>query len=94
MKVLKGHVRNRARPEGYIAECYLADECVQFCGRYISQAANVGLKHASNEDLVFKNIVAGHPPSAREVKIITSDLYDIACRYILSNGSEVEVYIK
>ncbi|KAL6185460.1 hypothetical protein ACLB2K_041593 [Fragaria x ananassa] len=29
MKVLKGYVRNRAAPEGSIAENYLADECVR-----------------------------------------------------------------
>lgn len=45
MKALKGHVRNRARPEGCITECYLADECVEFRGTYISQAADTGVKH-------------------------------------------------
>ncbi|KAL6194567.1 hypothetical protein ACLB2K_035649 [Fragaria x ananassa] len=31
-KVLKDYVKNRARPEGSIAENYLADECLRFCG--------------------------------------------------------------
>ncbi|KAL5856940.1 hypothetical protein ACOSQ3_004398 [Xanthoceras sorbifolium] len=52
MKVLKGYVRNCARPEGCIAECYLADECMQFCSTYIPQAENIGDKHNRNEDLV------------------------------------------
>ncbi|XP_050387384.1 uncharacterized protein LOC126803657 [Argentina anserina] len=34
MKVLKDYVKNRACPEGSIAENYLADECIRFCGRY------------------------------------------------------------
>jgi hypothetical protein len=32
---LKRYVRNRARPEGSIAEAYIADECLTFCFRYM-----------------------------------------------------------
>ncbi|KAL5761833.1 hypothetical protein ACOSP7_018097 [Xanthoceras sorbifolium] len=32
---LKGYVRNKARPEGSIAEGYLIDECLTFCSQYI-----------------------------------------------------------
>ncbi|XP_038697901.1 uncharacterized protein LOC119995458 [Tripterygium wilfordii] len=32
---LKGYVRNKARPEGSIAEGYLAEECMTFCSRYL-----------------------------------------------------------
>ncbi|XP_062156838.1 uncharacterized protein LOC133864501 isoform X3 [Alnus glutinosa] len=31
----KRFVRNRARPEGSIAECYLSDECLTFCSSYL-----------------------------------------------------------
>ncbi len=31
----KRFVRNRARPEGPIAECYLSDECLTFCSSYL-----------------------------------------------------------
>ncbi|CAL8174093.1 unnamed protein product [Prunus armeniaca] len=31
MKVLKGYVQNRTRPEGCIAEWYIAEEAVEFC---------------------------------------------------------------
>jgi len=31
----KRYVRNKARPEGSIAECYLADECLTFCSMYL-----------------------------------------------------------
>ncbi|RVW89710.1 hypothetical protein CK203_047225 [Vitis vinifera] len=36
MKVLKGYVRNRNRPEGCIAECYIAEEAIEFCTEYLS----------------------------------------------------------
>ena len=32
---LKNYVRNRSRPEGSIAEGYLAEECVTFCSRFL-----------------------------------------------------------
>ena len=94
MKVLKGYVRNRARPEGCIAECYLADECMQFCSTYIPQAANIGDKHNRNEDLVYGNVVEGHPIFAGTVMTMTSDMLCIAHRYILFNSAEVEPYVK
>ncbi|XP_059638836.1 uncharacterized protein LOC132281118 [Cornus florida] len=54
MKVYKGYVRNRARPEGCIAEGYLADECVKFCSEHIKQASKMGVRHSRNED--FKEV--------------------------------------
>jgi hypothetical protein len=32
---LKLYVRNRSRPEGSIAEAYIADECLTFCPKYM-----------------------------------------------------------
>ena len=32
----KSYVRNRNRPEGSIAEGYLAEECVTFCSRFLN----------------------------------------------------------
>jgi hypothetical protein len=32
---LKRYVSNRARPEGSIAEAYIAEECLTFCSRYM-----------------------------------------------------------
>ena len=35
MGTLKGHVRNRARPEGSIVEVYIANEALAFSSRYM-----------------------------------------------------------
>lgn len=35
MRKRKGYVRNKARPEGSIAEGYLANECLMFGYRYL-----------------------------------------------------------
>lgn len=32
---LKSYVRNKARPEGSIAEAYIVDECLTFCSPYV-----------------------------------------------------------
>ena len=32
---LKSYVRNRAAPEGCIAEGYIVEECLMFCSRYM-----------------------------------------------------------
>ncbi|XP_015945601.1 uncharacterized protein LOC107470705 [Arachis duranensis] len=37
MCTLKSYVRNRSRPEGSITEGYLANECINFCTRYLHE---------------------------------------------------------
>ncbi|KAL5825999.1 hypothetical protein ACOSQ3_017835 [Xanthoceras sorbifolium] len=41
MKVLKGYVKNRTRPEGCIAERYLSEEYTLFCSKYFKQASEI-----------------------------------------------------
>lgn len=36
MRTLKGYVRNNGRPEGSIAEGYIAEECMTICSRYLT----------------------------------------------------------
>ncbi|KAI5324685.1 hypothetical protein L3X38_033758 [Prunus dulcis] len=43
MKVLKGYVQNRTRPEGYIAERYIAEEAIEFCTQHLSDVSTVGV---------------------------------------------------
>ncbi|KAI5317330.1 hypothetical protein L3X38_037037 [Prunus dulcis] len=43
MKVLKGYVQNRTRPEGCIAERYIAEEDVEFCTQHLSDVSTVGV---------------------------------------------------
>ncbi|XP_073033704.1 uncharacterized protein [Primulina eburnea] len=43
MKILKGYVRNRNRPEGCIAECYIAEEAIEFCSDYLSSVHTIGI---------------------------------------------------
>ncbi|KAI5344771.1 hypothetical protein L3X38_012648 [Prunus dulcis] len=43
MKVLKGYVQNRTRPEGCIVERYIAEEAVEFCTQHLSDVSTVGV---------------------------------------------------
>ena len=53
MNILKGYVRNRARLEECIAECYIAEECMQFCSGYMKQVAKIGARHNHNEMIQY-----------------------------------------
>ena len=35
LRTVKGYVRNKAHPEGSIAEAYIAEECLTFCSRVL-----------------------------------------------------------
>lgn len=50
MKVLKGYVRNRNRLEGCIGECYIVEEAVEFCFKFLSSMNPIGLGSSFKED--------------------------------------------
>ncbi|RVW34726.1 hypothetical protein CK203_110699 [Vitis vinifera] len=50
MKVLKGYVRNRNRPEGCIAECYITEEAIEFCTEYLSNVDAIRIPISANID--------------------------------------------
>jgi len=43
MKILKGYVKNRSRPEGCIVERYILEETIEFCTNYLSNVESIGL---------------------------------------------------
>ena len=94
MKVLKGYVRNRARPEGCIAECYLADECVKFCSLYLKKVVDVGAINSRNEEFEDETIIEGRPISKGMPLTLSNDMLKIAHRFVLFNTTEVQPYIK
>ncbi|KAM1329510.1 hypothetical protein PS2_013284 [Malus domestica] len=47
---LKSYVRNKARPEGSIAEGYLGDECITFCSRYLHRVETKFNQRDRNDD--------------------------------------------
>ena len=54
MKKLKYYVRNKARPEGSIAEGYVSEEALEFCSMYLKDAQNRYNGVERNEDVVVE----------------------------------------
>lgn len=92
--ILKGKVSNRARPEGCIAESYLADECVAFCNDFIKQMVNLCQREDRNEDFVNDRILEGHPISAGKPIVLSDEMLQSAHRYVLFNSTIVEPYLE
>ncbi|XP_042423229.1 uncharacterized protein LOC122010821 [Zingiber officinale] len=93
MKTLKGYVKNRARPEGCIAECYLAEERMIFCSAYIKKAYSIGVHSNRNDDLE-DGLLEGRPISKGKEKILENHVLQAAHRYIFFNSAEVEPYLQ
>ncbi|KAL3538399.1 hypothetical protein ACH5RR_001765 [Cinchona calisaya] len=97
---LKKYVRNRARPEGSIAEGYIANECLTFMSKYLhgletrfnrrERNYNFNIEK-SGELLVFSLHVRPYGLVKSPNKLSQVEL-DIAHRFILNNCDEIEVY--
>ncbi|KAL0534262.1 hypothetical protein IC582_028551 [Cucumis melo] len=91
MKVLKGYVRNRNRPEGSIAEGYIVEEAIEFCTGFCQDNMSIGLGKAKERD---QNDDIGRPSSAashirpEKVQLMQAHLY------VLENTNDVQPYIE
>jgi hypothetical protein len=96
---LKGTVRNRAKPEGSIAEAYVVDECVSYCSRYLTNIEtrfnkedrnNDGKRVTSpNELSIFSTAAKGF--GASKLNLYDSE-YDQMAWCVLDNCREVDKY--
>ncbi|KAI5317713.1 hypothetical protein L3X38_037420 [Prunus dulcis] len=87
MKVLKGYVQNRTRPEGCIAERYIAEEAVEFCTQHLSDVSTVGVPS-------IQKMGVSKPLSGCTVSVVDQDLLNQAHLYVLENTEEVLPYIE
>ena len=94
MKILKDCVRNRARPEGCIAECYLADECMNFCDEFIKHTVELKTKKGRNDEWSNDVLLEGRPISGKKQVTLTDELLESAHRYILFNTAIVEPFLE
>ncbi|XP_058112986.1 uncharacterized protein LOC131256009 [Magnolia sinica] len=88
---LKSYVRNRSRPEGSIAEGYLAEECLTFCSRYLHGVETRFNRPVRNED--FRDAAVGRPLGKIDVFIIEYVDRTQAHRYVLFNTNAVAPFI-
>lgn len=94
MKVLKDYVRNPARPEGCIAESYLADECMKFCSEFLKTTTNVEEKDERNTDYESQSILEGRPISAGTSFTLSDMDKKIAHLAVIQNTVMVEPYVE
>jgi hypothetical protein len=98
MKKLKNYVRNKARPEGSIAEGYAADEALTFCSRYLKGVPTRFNRPDRNEDApiperefdVFQSLCT--PISKGFDRTLDCDLSAKLNWFILNNSSEIDAY--
>ena len=94
MKVLKDFVRNPARPEGCIAESYLAEECVQFCSDFLKKTTMVEDKEDRNTEYENSSIQEGRPLSAGTAITLTEMEKNIAHLVVIQNMAALDTYVE
>ena len=101
LKKLKEYVRNRARPEGSIAEGYVVDEALTFCSMYFEGVETKFNRPDRNADnttstqpqlLVFQ--FQGRPYGKKNSIFMEPDVRQAAEWYILNNCSEIQPYLE
>jgi hypothetical protein len=99
---LKSYVRNRSRPEGCIAEGYLAEECLTFCSLYLADYVETRFNrtHRNAEDEPDPRVglevfaTTGRTLGKGTATIIDRDALKKAHQYILFNCGPVKPYIE
>lgn len=94
MKVLKDYVRNPARPEGCIAESYLAEKCMEFCNAFLRKTTNVEEKADRNTEYESSSILEGRPISAATSFTFTEMEKKIAHLAVIQNTAMVDPYVE
>ncbi|GJX94938.1 helitron helicase-like domain-containing protein [Tanacetum coccineum] len=91
IRVIKGHVRNRNRPEGCIAEETIAEEIIEFFSEYHKSMETIGIppdKHETDEN------EEGKPLSAGKSSEVSAELFQKAHLYVIQNTDEIVPYIE
>ena len=89
MKVLKGYVKNRYRPEGCVAERYIVDESIDLCADYLSSVEPVGMSKSRHDGRS-----KGKGIGASILVNISNVDRELAHLHVLHNSSEVEPFVE
>lgn len=100
MGILKSYVRNKARPEGCIAERYIDRECLTFCSMHLDNIETIFNRVERNNDIVDKPgelsifSCTGRPfGGPKQEYMDESELAKIHI-FVLNNCDEIENYVK
>ena len=101
MHTLKEYVHNKARPEGSIAEAYIADEFLTFCSWHLNRIETRFNRLERNEDggerqhtglSIFMK--RGKPLSQGQIKVLSHNDWDYAHLYVVRNCEEAQPFIE
>ncbi|XP_020098574.1 uncharacterized protein LOC109717295 isoform X1 [Ananas comosus] len=97
MMRLKSYVRNKAQPEGSIAEGYIAEECLTFCSRYFEGVETIFNRSRRNCDNVnsgedFMFLSGGRAIGKVESVILGEIFLAQAHRYVLLHYEKISDY--
>ncbi|PON94398.1 hypothetical protein TorRG33x02_098720 [Trema orientale] len=101
MGVYKQYVRNRARPEGSIAEAYIINEALTFCSMYLRGVETRFNRSDRNNDEVGSHPhrqlsvfqCVGHPIGKKDIVILQpSDRLKVEW-YVMNNCTEIQKYL-
>ena len=102
LHTLKQYVRNKARPEGSIAEAYIDNECLTFCSMYLrgietrfnreDRNADEGQEHEQGLISVFAHNV--RPLGSPTFQDMDPRDQAKARWYVLHNCEEIESYLE
>ncbi|XP_024163761.2 uncharacterized protein LOC112170658 [Rosa chinensis] len=84
MKVCKGYVRNRNRPEGCIAENYIAEEAVEFLAERLLSDQTIGIPKQCSKEC--------KPTSGAKVSSLYGSEFNQAHLCVLQNTEEFRAY--
>ncbi|GJQ98694.1 hypothetical protein Tco_0009833 [Tanacetum coccineum] len=102
MKKLKNYVRNKAKPEGSIAEGYVAEEALTFCSRYLKDDVETRFNRLGRNDdglpeeepdkfEVFRSVCK--PTGRMKETRLTTDVMQAVVWFVLNNSPEVDADI-
>ena len=92
---LKSYVRNKAQPEGSIAEGYIKEECLTFCSRYFEGAETFMTRPRRNDDIIptkemYMLNSGGRKLGKVEIVELDGTLFAQAHRYVLLNHPKIQ----
>ncbi|GJX30822.1 hypothetical protein Tco_0240677 [Tanacetum coccineum] len=101
-KKLKNYVRNKAKPEGSIAEGYVAEEALTFCSRYLKDDVETRFNRLGRNDdglpeeepnkfQVFRSVCK--PTGRMKETRLTTDVMQAVIWFVLNNSPEVDADI-
>lgn len=94
---LKSYVRNKAQPEGSIAEGYVKDECLTFCSRYFKESETLFNRPIRNDENICRKEMYMLNSGGRKIgktEIVELDYKSLAQahRYVLLNHHKIQPF--